>query len=123
MDKRQLNILVIDDSTEIRWLVRYALEAEGHKVKEAKDGLEGLESVRQAVPDLIILDVQMPIMSGSEFVREIKKAPDTAGASVPVIVMSASPVNDPYLRSNSQHVLQKPIDLDSLFELIEKFAP
>jgi two-component system alkaline phosphatase synthesis response regulator PhoP len=77
-------ILVVDDSQNLRQLVRSYLEQEGFRVVEAVDGREALFAARQEKPDLIILDLMMPEMDGYEFVRLHSKEADT-----PIIMLTA----------------------------------
>jgi two-component system, OmpR family, KDP operon response regulator KdpE len=68
------NILVVDDDPQIRRMMRITLIAEGFEVTDAKNGAEGLERLRGAKYDLVLLDVNMPGMSGIEVCREIRYA-------------------------------------------------
>ena len=65
-------VLVVDDESEIRRLVRRVLEAEGLEVEEAPDGQEAVEACRRQPPDLMILDLIMPRKEGLETIREVK---------------------------------------------------
>jgi DNA-binding response OmpR family regulator len=67
-------ILFIDDDENIRFLVREELSLEGHAVRVAHDGLEGLRAVEERLPDLVILDVMMPGLGGLEVLGRLKKA-------------------------------------------------
>ena len=77
-------ILVVDDEPRIRDVVQYALEREGFQVVCAADGVQALEQVRQAEPDLIVLDVLMPELDGLSVCRAIRKH-----SAVPVIFLSS----------------------------------
>src|SRR5262245_1673239 len=63
--------LVIDDQNDVRDLIRVALSYEGWRVSEAANGREGLDLARNEVPDLILVDLMMPAMTGIEFCRKI----------------------------------------------------
>jgi two-component system chemotaxis response regulator CheY len=65
-------ILTVDDSATVRQLVRSALEAEGHEVREAGDGVEALQMLRTTRVDCVITDLYMPIMDGLTLVRAIR---------------------------------------------------
>jgi CheY-like chemotaxis protein len=80
------NILVVDDNLSSRELVKFALEP-GYAVVEATDGRDAIMQIRQKLPDLILLDVQMPEMDGYETLHEIRANPESAG--VPVIAVTA----------------------------------
>ncbi len=78
------NILVIDDSRNLRQMVSSYLEQEGWKVSTASNGREGIRLAEQETPDLIILDLMMPEMGGYEFLREYSPTHRT-----PIIVLTA----------------------------------
>ena len=65
------NILIIDDDREIRTLLKDTLTKGGHEVDSAESGRAGLDSVGRRVPDLILLDLMMPLMNGYEFLDNI----------------------------------------------------
>lgn len=78
-------ILVVDDDPDIVEVFRHRLELEGFTVETAMDGAAGLEAILTIFPDLVLLDVEMPIMNGLEVLRILVQL----GHGVPVIVMSA----------------------------------
>lgn len=77
-------ILVVDDKATVRNMVREYLESDGYRVVIAADGREALYAARQEKPDLIVLDIMMPKMSGYEFLRAYRQERQT-----PVIVLTA----------------------------------
>ena len=81
-------ILLAEDDDDVRSLVRHALEMDGHTVREARDGQEAIDSYREVRPDLMILDLTMPRLSGYEVLRELQRTGDRH-ADVPVLVLSA----------------------------------
>lgn len=80
-------VLTIEDQPDIRRLIRMTLEFKGHRVLEAGTGEEGLALARQQRPDMILLDVMMPGMSGLTVAREL--AADPALARIPTVMVSA----------------------------------
>ncbi|MFN4114247.1 MAG: PleD family two-component system response regulator [Sphingomonadaceae bacterium] len=68
--------LIVDDSRVIRKVSRHMLEALGFAVSEAENGLDGLDRCAEAMPDLIMLDWNMPIMTGIEFIVQLRQRPD-----------------------------------------------
>jgi phosphate regulon transcriptional regulator PhoB len=80
-------ILVVEDESDIRELLRYNLEQDGFAVEEAADGVEALDRVRRRAPDLMVLDLMLPQMSGLEICRRIRNEPETA--KLPIIVVTA----------------------------------
>jgi len=79
-------ILVIDDDHDFRAIVKEVLSAEGFATNEAADGLSAIKEFRFCQPDVVILDHHMPLMMGTETLREIKKI----NPGVPVIMVSAT---------------------------------
>src|SRR5438128_649042 len=82
-------ILVVDDEPDIRMLVRFTLGLDGHEVVEAATGVEALEVVGRHLPDLIVLDVMMPELSGWETLAQLKAHAEPAVQQVPVLMLTA----------------------------------
>ena len=82
------NILVVDDITENIQLLTFALEDDGHCVTAARNGRECLEHVKASLPDLILLDIMMPVMDGMEALRQLKS--DGRHRNIPIIMASAN---------------------------------
>lgn len=80
-------ILVIDDEKPICELIKALLEGEGCRVFTAHNGEEGLQMLEKTIPDLIILDMNMPKMSGLEFYSKIAK-PENGAPTIPVIILT-----------------------------------
>ena len=83
----QKKILVADDEKDIVELIAYNLEREGFTVLRAADGKRALESIRRDKPDLVVLDLMMPEVSGTEVCRTVRGIPETA--SLPIIMLTA----------------------------------
>ena len=81
------NILIAEDERDIRDLIQFTLMFAGHKITAASNGAEALELATKVKPDLIMMDVRMPKMTGYEACREMKKIDDLK--KVPVIFLSA----------------------------------
>jgi len=81
------HILVVEDEEDVLELLRFNLTREGFSVATATRGEEGLKAVAQKRPDLILLDLMLPELSGLEVCRQLKKDPKTAG--IPVIMVTA----------------------------------
>jgi signal transduction histidine kinase/CheY-like chemotaxis protein len=83
-------VLVVEDDSATREVVRRALERDGWIVSEADNGKSALESLKRAVPDLIVLDLMMPEMDGFEFVAELRRT--ESGRRIPVVVVTAKEI-------------------------------
>ncbi len=75
-------ILIIDDEADIRMLIRYNLEKEGYIVLDADNGEKGIELARYNAPDLILLDVMMPVMDGIETCERLRKIPELSNSMI-----------------------------------------
>lgn len=80
-------ILVVEDDAMIARIVRIKLENSGYEVQVAGDGGEGLMAIREARPDLVLLDVMMPVMDGYKLLRMLRSVPEYA--DLPVILLTA----------------------------------
>lgn len=111
-------ILVVDDDPGIVGFLQLALADEGYHVRAAGNGREALASVADHRPDLILLDMNMPVMDGWEFTSQLRQCgPELR--SIPIVVMTAA--RDAATRSReigAQGYLGKPFDLDQLFHTI-----
>jgi two-component system response regulator AtoC len=111
-------VLIIDDEKLIRWTVRRQLEEWGYTALEAESGTGGLAQIRVELPDLILLDVRLPDLSGIEVLREIKQN----NVSVPVIVITGDPQLDDIktaIKLGALDFVKKPLDFDELQVTIE----
>jgi PAS domain S-box-containing protein len=100
--------LVIDDLPDNRGVLRHGLEREGWTVIEAENGRLGLDLFAARKPDLVLLDLMMPVMDGFEFLRELRYRDD--GRKVPVVVITAkelTPAERDTLRASVENVVQK----------------
>ncbi len=84
MDNYQARVLVVDDESDIRRIIRLLLTAKGYSVFEAKNGAEAVESVKENAPDLVIMDIMMPVMNGVEATAEMRKF-----STVPILFLTA----------------------------------
>jgi CheY-like chemotaxis protein len=113
-------VLVVDDESRIRLALRACLDAEGYEVEEAADGLAAMERVRQHVPQLIILDLSMPRLSGLAVLEDLHR---TYGINQPpVIILTAYGSKDAAEYSATLGVkafLEKPLLPDALRRTVE----
>ena len=106
--------LIVDDSSVVRKVARRILEDLQFTVAEAEDGQKALEVCRQAMPDVILLDWQMPVMSGVEFLAALRK--ETDGGDAPKVVFCATENDVAHIaramRAGADDYLMKPFDRD-----------
>lgn len=111
-------ILIVEDDIDFQDIYSLYLQGESFQVLKAFDGNEALACLEKEKPDLIILDLIMPIMDGEEFYVRFRKR--EAWASIPVIVASVNEKLPPRIaeRGGVSAVLKKPFDIDQLLEKI-----
>jgi CheY-like chemotaxis protein len=115
-------ILIIEDNKANLELVEYLLKASGYATFAARDGEEGIRGARKEHPDLIICDLQMPIMDGYEVVRELKK--DPLLRPIPVIAVTALSMpgdRNNVLAAGFDGYLSKPIEPETFVRTVEGF--
>ncbi len=88
-----MNVLVVDDDPDIRELVTFKLEQMGHTVTTENDGESGLAAALASIPDLILLDVMMPKLTGIEVCQKLRDAAETAAVPVMLITAKAQEVD------------------------------
>jgi CheY-like chemotaxis protein len=112
-------ILLIDDELMIRTVIRHQLEPAGHEVLLAEDGMRGVAFAKRQKPDVIILDLMMPILDGHSVLEMLQR--EEATARIPVIVLTAvalEAARRQCLEEGATHVLTKPFDADKLSNVI-----
>lgn len=108
-------ILVVDDQHEITELVAEVLSEEGYLVRTAHDGLAALDEIRRRRPDLLLLDVTMPLMTGDQLLRRLRHGD---GVDLPVILMTADRTPERFGALGADWLLRKPFDLGCLLQLV-----
>jgi CheY-like chemotaxis protein len=106
--------LVVDDSMLIRYTVCRFLEERGFAVESATNGVEALEILERVHPDLIVTDMQMPKMSGTELISALKKNPETAKIPIIIVAGRASGFDEKEKRAN--FAIYKDIDIQTQLE-------
>lgn len=95
-------VLVVEDDCDVRNMIKRMLEKEGWKVAEADNGRAALDSIAKSVPQLILLNLMMPVMDGLEFLEELRKHREWR--SIPVVVLTAKDLTEDDRRQLSGHV-------------------
>ena len=117
--KRTGGILVVDDDPDLREFLRLMLTSLGFEVTSAANGQEALDDMEGHDPDLILLDMKMPVMNGWEFCRAL----ESRDARPPIVVLTAAP--DPAARAAEAHAdgwLGKPFEYDDLEATVRRFV-
>ena len=117
-------ILVTEDVDDNRELMRLLLEYHGHEVDTAADGAQAIEAAAKRLPDIIFMDMRMPVMDGFTATRLLREAPATR--EVPIIALSAY-VHDKGWRERAlaagcDDCVGKPVDYGDLEHVIKRFV-
>lgn len=116
-------VLVVDDNPDTRHVVRWGLERWGYRVVEAGDGRQALEVAVASRPDVVLMDLAMPVVDGFDAIRSIRQHPELGG--LPVIAVTAfdrAVSRDGADAAGCDHYLSKPIDFNRLEVLLEKIT-
>jgi two-component system chemotaxis response regulator CheY len=107
--------LIVDDSRVIRKVSRHILESLGFTVSEAENGREGLEACEAAMPDVVLLDWNMPVMTGIEFLAQLRQRP---GGDAPKVVFCTTENDVAHIReaisAGADEYVMKPFDHETL---------
>lgn len=113
-------ILIVDDNAMNLKLVRVLLEKAGYKVIEAKNGEQSVELAKKVIPDLILMDIQMPVMDGTTALNAILEIETTR--DIPVIALTSYAMKgdqERFLSEGFVGYISKPIDIKMFVTLIE----
>jgi CheY-like chemotaxis protein len=114
-------ILVVEDLTDIRKMMKIMVELYGYEVIEARDGAEAVEQAREHRPSLVLMDLAMPLMNGADAARAIK---GTASCEdIPIIAVTAyQNMDEEALDAGCERVIHKPVDFLKLKTLLAEHA-
>lgn len=116
-------ILIIEDDEDSRFLLKYYLEDMNFDILEASNGKEGLETAISEIPDLVLIDIMMPVMDGFRATIEMRKNKGTK--RIPIIALTANTSDtekEKCLNAGCTDFIEKPIDLNILSEMIYKYT-
>jgi chemosensory pili system protein ChpA (sensor histidine kinase/response regulator) len=115
-------VLLAEDNSDIRQLTRLLLESEGCRVIEAADGMEAVQAAECSVPDLILVDIEMPILDGLEVTRHLRQNDCTR--QIPILAVTASHERRrEALEAGCNAFLRKPLLLEGIRDLLSRYTP
>lgn len=116
----ELLVLVVDDEADIRATVAAMLQIEGYEVAEAVNGADALAAVERDLPDVILLDMRMPVLDGWGFAAELRRR----GHRIPIVVMTAARDAARWAGDIAAAAfVAKPFGLDDLVTAVERARP
>ena len=119
-----LKILIIEDNEQNLYLATFILEKHDCQVIQARDGRKGIELAIQTKPDLILLDIQLPVMDGYAVAEELLNNPDLA--EVPIIAVTSYAMSgdrERVLAAGCTGYIEKPINPDTFMADVKKYLP
>ena len=119
-DERK-KILIADDEEDIKMVLQMYLENCGYEVVTAFDGLDAASKIRETKPDLVLMDIMMPVIDGVEVTRQIKS--DDATKDIPVVMLTAaaqSAMVDKAMEAGASDYIAKPFEPEQVQEAITK---
>jgi CheY-like chemotaxis protein len=114
-------ILIVEDFEDSRSFMKFLLEGMGYKVIEAEDGFKAVEMVRRQIPDLILMDMALPLINGLTATKIIRQFRESS--KVPIIAMTASGqfIYQQAIDAGCKDLITKPIDIDKIQPIIETY--
>lgn len=113
-------ILIVEDNDKNRLLVRDVLSYYGYEVIEARDGEKGLRMAKEHIPDLILMDMQMPVMDGFDAIKMLKNDPDTKHIKIIAVTSFAMKGDkEKIIQAGADDYIAKPVDTRELPRIIQ----
>lgn len=117
-------VLIVDDDPDQQTVCAVLLQHAGYQVLQASDGLEGVRVARQSRPDVVLMDVRMPLMDGITARRHLSALPETR--DIPVVALTADVLKWPEARALAEGfsaLLPKPCNLERILAVVRRLAP
>jgi len=114
-------VLIVEDYEDTREFMKILLESYGYRVIEAADGIEAIDRVKQHHPDLILMDISLPVVDGLTATRAIREF--DADSKVPIIAVTAFGKNyySKAIEAGCNDLIDKPVDFDSLEPILRSY--
>lgn len=115
-------VLVIEDNEKNLYLMKFMLEKLGHRVIEARDGAAGVEMAAKEKPDLILMDIQLPVMDGYEATQKIRAIDEIK--DIPIIAITSYAMvgdKEKTLAAGCTAYIEKPIDPETFMEELKRY--
>ena len=116
-------ILIVEDHPTMRDAMRLVLEESGYEVEDAADGGRGIEIVRGDPPDVLLLDLNIPVVSGEEVMETLKADPQTAGVRIVVVTATGEEGRQRAMARGADGYITKPFSPLALLRTVERVLP
>jgi CheY-like chemotaxis protein len=120
--KPKQTVMVVEDYDDTRLLLKRGLEGLGYSVLEAENGQEAVDVAERQRPDLILMDLDLPILDGIEATQRLRQKPELEG--VPIVAVTAYPMSYTRVKAFAKgcdEYMAKPIDMTALEELVRRY--
>lgn len=114
-------ILVVEDFEDSRQMVKFLLEDLGYEVLEAENGWKAVESVQRQIPDLILMDLALPLTNGLSATRMIREMEETRETPIIALTASGQFLHQQALEAGCNDFITKPLDIDKLKRIISEY--
>lgn len=115
-------VLLVEDYDDVRAMMSILLRHHGFEVLEAADGREAVEKAAREKPDLILMDIGLPVLDGIEATRAIRGMDEMSGTPIIAVTAFSDSKKEMALEAGCDHVMQKPLDFEKLEPLLKRFA-
>ncbi len=119
MTETATRVLVVDDEPQVVWMLQFSLEAEGYQTFAARDGIAALEEIREHRPELMLLDIMMPLLDGWSVLERLRDLPEDERPRV-VVVSARSSLRDRAKAAElgADAFVPKPFSVDDLIHVL-----
>lgn len=114
------SILIVEDHPTMRDAMRLVLEEDGYEVQDATDGKAGIAAVRARPPDIVLLDLNIPVVSGAQVLETLKSDPTTAGVLVVIVSATGEEGRQRALAQGADGYITKPFSPLALLRTVER---
>src|SRR5690349_16196940 len=114
-------VLIADDFEDTRKLIRHILEKYGYEVEEASDGYEAVKKAVEYQPNVILMDIAMPVMDGIQATQAIRKHDDLADIPILAVTAYGDFYNERAREAGCNDVVQKPLEVGELSPIVNKY--
>lgn len=117
-------ILIIEDNEQNMYLLTFLLESHGYEIVQAYNGKDGIRAARERVPDVILLDIQLPEMNGYEVAEKIRATPSLERVPIIAVTSYAMPGDrEQILAAGATGYIEKPINPDTFISQLQEYLP
>ncbi len=114
-------VLIVEDYEDTRDFMKFLLEMSGYQVLEAADGQEAIDNVKKQCPDLVLMDISLPLMDGLTATRIIRKFEKSFELPIIAVTAHGKSFYKQAIEAGCNELISKPIDFDSLQPVIEQY--